>query len=124
MFFNDRLDQTPSFKNPMIMDKMISFLKLDQYGSNFDPKKFVRDFPDDVYYDVLETKKAAVNPYLTHMQKQPKRPHAVQNALEKAKLKAGHDSRFAKGSLNPISSSSARERSSRGSDRGKRGRYF
>ena len=35
-YFNDSLEHTRAFQNPAIMEKLIDYLGLDQYGSNFD----------------------------------------------------------------------------------------
>jgi hypothetical protein len=43
-FFNDKLMTSKSFRNPSIIEKVIEYLGVDQYGSNLDEE---RDF--DVY---------------------------------------------------------------------------
>jgi hypothetical protein len=40
LHFNERLLNTHAFCNPLIMTKMIAYMKLDQYGSNLDEELF------------------------------------------------------------------------------------
>ena len=54
MHFNEKLVSTQSFRNPSIMSKLIDFMGLTEYGSNypkhiFDPQGFSRD----AFYQVL-----------------------------------------------------------------------
>ncbi|KAJ3322214.1 hypothetical protein HDV06_003274 [Boothiomyces sp. JEL0866] len=47
MYFNGRLRNTHAFRNPLIMNKMIQFMELDQYGTEFkkdvfDPKALLK----------------------------------------------------------------------------------
>jgi hypothetical protein len=39
LYFNERLLNTHEFCNPLIMDKMISYMELDQYGTNLDEEE-------------------------------------------------------------------------------------
>lgn len=92
ILFNDRLGTTHAFKNPAMMNKMISFLQIDQYGSNyskseFDPAKFGKQFD---YSKLEEAAPMKVNPYLSHTKS------AVGASISKAKARGGKNlnSRF------------------------------
>jgi hypothetical protein len=57
LYFNDRLENTPAFRNPSIISKLIDFLGVDEFGTNLDPKVFdPKGFPPEAYYDRLSKK--------------------------------------------------------------------
>jgi hypothetical protein len=52
--FNSSIQSTKSFGNPMVMDKLITSLEIDQYGSNFSREAFdPKGFPAEGFYDEL-----------------------------------------------------------------------
>ncbi|KAJ3226177.1 SAP30-binding protein [Clydaea vesicula] len=51
---NDTLSNSKAFKNPSIVDKLIGFLNLNEYGSNYEKSIFdPNGFSEDSYYDKL-----------------------------------------------------------------------
>lgn len=54
MHFNHRLIKTRDFRNPSILTKLIEYLELDEYGSNFPVSVFdPKGFPEEAFYDQL-----------------------------------------------------------------------
>ncbi|KAI8853344.1 HCNGP-like protein-domain-containing protein [Chytridium lagenaria] len=52
--FNNNLAKTHSFANPAIMSKLIEYLGLEEYGSNYDKSQFdPGGFPVEQYYDEI-----------------------------------------------------------------------
>ncbi|KAJ3219279.1 hypothetical protein HDU67_001898 [Dinochytrium kinnereticum] len=52
--FNEQLARTHSFANPSIMSKLIEYIGLEEYGSNFEKSQFdPAGFPADSYYDEI-----------------------------------------------------------------------
>jgi hypothetical protein len=61
VYFNDTLRNTPAFRNPCMLEKVVALYAIDQYGSNFakeiyDPHRFEpRDYLDAIAKEQLHS---------------------------------------------------------------------